>query len=120
MRNGKYLLAVALFAMSGCATIFGDSKDVITINSNDPSAKISINGNVVGKGSAQYALTRGREATITASKPGCDDRSVQSEKRIVGATWLNVFFWPGFIVDIATGSYQKTDPTFYTVTPYCG
>jgi hypothetical protein len=74
----------------------------------------------VGKGSAQYVLPRGKEATITASKAGCDDRSIQTEKRIVGATWLNIFFWPGFIVDVATGAIQKADPTTYTVSPQCG
>ena len=119
---GNYALVayvVLLSSASGCATMFGDNKDLICIQSNDPAASILINGNNVGTGVAQYSIPRGRDATITASKPGCQDRSVQTERRIVGATWLNIFFWPGFIVDVATGSMHKTDPTSYTVTPVC-
>jgi hypothetical protein len=100
--------------------MFGDSKDIVNVRSNTEDAKILVNGNEMGKGTAQFALVRGKDATITASKPGCSDRTVQTEKRVVGATWLNILFWPGFIVDVATGAMHKTDPTDYTVTPHCG
>lgn len=115
------LVVSLVFAMTlaGCASIFGDSKDMLVINSSDPHATILVNGLEVGQGSAQYALPRGRDATIPASRKGCSDRSVQTEKRIVGATWLNIFFWPGFLIDIASGSMHKADPTHYTVTPKC-
>lgn len=112
-------IIVLSISLSGCATIFGDSKDLINVRSNDPAATILINGNEMGKGSAQYTVMRGKEATITATKKGCSDRSVQTEKSMVGATWLNILFWPGFIVDVATGSMQKTDPLDYTVSPSC-
>jgi hypothetical protein len=84
-----------------------------------PDARILVNGNEIGKGSAQYTLNRGKEATITASKTGCSDRSVQTQKSIVGATWWNILFWPGFIIDVSTGAMQKADPTDYKVTPEC-
>lgn len=115
--------AVGLFgllvACSGCATIFGDSKDLIIIHSSDPQADISVDGNVLGKGSAQHSVSRGDRVTITASKRGCSPRSVRTERELIGAFWLNLLFWPGFIVDAATGKLHKTDPTSYTVTPLC-
>lgn len=115
----KSLIFMLLFISSGCATIFGDSKDILNIRSVDPQARILVNGNEVGRGSASYALSRGRDATITASKKGCSERSVQTERKLVGATFLNIFFWPGFIIDVASGSMFKTSPTDYTVTPAC-
>ena len=105
--------------LSGCATMIGDKQDLLVIESNDQSAEIKVNGNIVGKGSAEYALPRGNQATITVSKIGCDDRSIQTKKEVVGATFLNLFFLPGFIVDAITGSMQKTSPTSYSVTPQC-
>jgi hypothetical protein len=105
--------------LSGCASMFGDSKDQVTIHSNDPDAKILVNGNEVGKGSAVYAMPRGKTAIITASKDGCSDRSIPTEQSIDGITWINIFVWPGFIVDAATGAMHKADPTDYTVTPDC-
>lgn len=115
----KFLLVSVCVFATGCATIFGDSNDILTINSNDPKARLLVDGNEVGTGSAQYIMQRGDSAIITASKTGCADRSVRTRKKLVGATFLNILFWPGFIVDIATGAMQKTDPTNYTVTPKC-
>ena len=81
----RYLLIFACVCIAGCATIFGDSNDIVTINSADPQAKLLIDGNEVGTGSAQYIMQRGDSAIITASKRGCADRSVRTQKKIVGA-----------------------------------
>jgi hypothetical protein len=115
----KTLLMLPLLALSACATMFGDSSDQLTIRSNDPAAKLIVNGNQVGTGSAVYSLRRGKEANITASKPGCSDTTISTDKSMVGAAWLNILFWPGFIVDAATGRMFEADPTSYTVNPNC-
>jgi hypothetical protein len=118
-KSAFFSLAALLVLLTGCASMFSGSSDQITIHSNDPAAKIQVNGNNVGTGSVVYSLPRGQTALITASKPGCDARSISTGQAIAGPTWLNIFFWPGFIVDAATGDMHKANPTDYTITPDC-
>jgi hypothetical protein len=116
----KNLCALGLIlSLSSCATMFGDSNDQINVRSDYKDAKLSINGNPVGKGQASYTLPRGDDALITASKKGCSDTTVPTSKKIVGAAFLNILFWPGFVVDAATGKLQKADPKDYKVNPMC-
>jgi len=112
-------IAIALLTLSGCASMFGSSSDMVTIRSTDPYAQLQVNGSDIGQGSAQYKIPRGKEVTITAMRAGCQSRSVQTEKSIVGWTWLNIFVPVGFLVDVATGKINKTDPTDYIVNPFC-
>lgn len=119
MKSNYLLIIITAFLLTGCASMFADSSDKLLIRSNDPSAKLFVNGNQVGTGSAVYSLSRGKTAIITASKAGCSDRSVSTEQSVAGATWFNLLFWPGFIVDAATGAIHKTDPVDYIVSPSC-
>jgi hypothetical protein len=109
-----------LLLTTACATVFGGKSDNINIHSNEPSAKISVNGNQIGTGSAVYSLSRDRTAIITASKKGCSDMSVPTDRAINGLTFLNLIFWPGYLIDAATGSLHKAATLDYTVTPNCG
>lgn len=112
-------LGLVLGLSTGCASIFGDNNDQISIRSNDPQATLQVNGNNVGTGSAIYSVPHGQTTLITATKPGCEPRSVATSQTIRGATWLDIFFWPTFLIDAATGAMHKTDPDNYTVTPEC-
>lgn len=115
----QILPLATLMLLTSCASMFGNDSDQLTIHSNDPNAKIMVDGNVVGTGSTTYTLPRGKTAVIKASKEGCQDRSVTTGRSIVGATWFNILFWPGFIVDAVTGDMHKANPTNYSVTPIC-
>lgn len=115
----RMVMLVGVLCLTGCASMFGDSNDLITVTSNEPEATILLNGNEIGTGKAQYTLPRGDAALITAKKEGCGERSTQTSRKIVGATWLNILFPIGFLVDAATGKMHKTEPTSYTVTPAC-
>lgn len=116
----KIVLICAPLMLTGCATMFGDSQDKISINSATPETKLYVNGDYIGNGTVQYSVPRGKTVSISAKKEGCVQKFMQSDRSVNGLTWLNLLFWPGFIVDAATGAIQKTDPTFYTVTPDCG
>jgi len=78
-----------------------------------------IDGQYVGKGKTQYILPRGRSVVIAANKKGCPSHVIQTTKSVNGTTFLNLFFWPGFIVDAATGAIQKTDPLNYNINLNC-
>lgn len=114
----KALILIPLL-LTGCATVFGPSKDTISINSPDSATKILVDGEYAGTGNVRYPVPRGKTVTITALKAGCAPQVVMTDKSMTGLAWLNIFFWPGFIVDAVTGSIQKADPTTYTVDPVC-
>lgn len=115
----KKIVILIPLLLTGCATMFAPSKDTVNINSTDKNTEILVDGQYVGTGNAHYEVQRGKSVTITAQKQGCAIGMVQTSKSIAGQTWINVLFWPGFIVDAATGAIQKTDPTTYTVNPNC-
>ena len=115
----KIIIVITALTISGCATIFSDSSDKISIHSNVPDAKIIVNGNNVGVGSAVYTLPRDKTAIITARKKGCDDMSVPTEQSINKVTFFNLFFAIGYLVDASSGAIHKADPTDYTVSPNC-
>ena len=115
----KKIVLIASMSLAGCATIFSDSSDKISIHSNMHDAKIIVNGNNVGVGSAVYALPRDQTAIITARKKGCDDMTVPTEQSINKVTFFNLFFGFGYLIDAATGAIHRANPTDYTVTPNC-
>jgi|GEM_PF-1063350 len=115
----KFAIISAALLLSGCATLFGNNSDVITIHSNEPNAKILVDGNQVGTGSATYNLVRPKTAIITASKKGCSDMSVPTQQAFNSTAALNLICPLCWIVDAATGKIHLTEPTNYTVTPNC-
>ena len=115
----KKIVLIASMSLAGCATIFSDSSDKISIHSNMHDAKIIVNGNNVGVGSAVYALPRDQTAIITARKKGCDDMTVPTEQSINKVTFFNLFFGFGYLIGAATGAIHRANPTDYTVTPNC-
>ena len=115
----KVILFGVVLLLSGCASVFGGNKDDVSIHSDDPAAKILVNGNSIGTGDAIYQLPRGQTAIVTASKSGCEDRSISTQRDIDWHTWLDVVFWPTLVFDLATGNYHEASPTNYTVTPQC-
>lgn len=44
---------------------------------------------------------------------GYDQRSILLQNGFNGVSILNIFFWPGFIVDAATGTLMKYDVVTY-------
>jgi hypothetical protein len=48
--------------------------------------------------------------SVTVRKPGYQDQTVMVNSKFQPVALLDVLFWPGFIVDGATGSLVKIDP----------
>lgn len=116
----KKIVALLLcLSMTGCATIFTKGYDTVSIHSRDPEADILVNGNVVGKGQAVFPVKKGQQALLTASKKGCQDRTIATGESMNKVAILNLLFIIGWIIDAATGKLHKTDPMDYTVTPAC-
>ena len=104
------ILTPPLFA--SCATIFSGGPQSLTLNS-EPSGATYQYGPYTGKTPATVQASRSDLAHIaTFSLPGYEPSTVPVETGVQGVTWVDVLFWPGFIVDFVTGNaYKVTTPT---------
>ena len=108
-------LLTALFC-AGCATIFSSGPQTLTLNS-DPSGATYQYGPYSGKTPATLQASRDDLAHIaTFSLPGYQNATVPVETGVQGVTWVDVLFWPGFIVDFMTGNAFKVNTPVINAT----
>lgn len=107
-------IPVFLIALSGCATIFSDSHDNITFNSVPEGAKVEVNGNSVGRTPVTVPIKRSlTPPQVTLKLDGYEQRTIMMQNGFNGVSLLNILFWPGFVVDAATGTLMKYDVVAY-------
>lgn len=116
MRIAPFLVG-ALLVLSGCATLFSGTDDDITFDSEPQGAKVLIDGIVVGTTPTTVVVDRpGLEETdVTVQLEGYESRRFELDKEFNNTSILNIFFWPGFVIDALTGALFKYDQKSYTV-----
>jgi hypothetical protein len=114
----RRLLALFLAAPMGlgCATIFSSGTQSVTFNS-EPAGATYQYGAYSGKTPATIEASRADLAHVaTFSLPGYQNATVPVETGVQGVTWVDVLFWPGFIVDFMTGNAYKVNTPVLTAT----
>lgn len=110
----KQMAAIALVIsmFTGCATVTGQNNSNITFNSTPEGAKVLINGSNVGTTpttvNVKYSLSA---PDVQIKLKGYDTQNVVLQNNFNTISILNVFFWPGFLIDAATGSLMKYSQT---------
>jgi len=107
------LATVAIIFSQGCCTIFCDGTENISIKSNPPGAKVEI-GQYEGVTPCDLRIPRGKSLPVQANYMG-KTKTQTLEKGIEPIYFINILFWPGLIIDLATGKmwqYEQTDYTF--------
>ncbi len=106
--------ALALVALTGCATLFGGGPDNVPIASDPTGATIKVNGAFVGKTPMVLGLDRGSPAFIEISADGYAPKAFAIEKGINGWFWLNIL-WVELVVpvvvDLLDGDWHAFDDT---------
>jgi hypothetical protein len=115
------LLVVSL---TGCATMFNGSTQVMSIRSNYDDAKLYVNEEYIGKGNGTQTFKKKGHYKITARKEGCADTTLIPTKSFDPTTLLGILLDWGIIsiliVDwAATGAVHKFDQTGYLIDPNC-
>ncbi len=105
------LATVAIVFSQGCCTIFRSGPETISINSNPSGAKVEV-GPYGGVTPCQVEIPRGKDFSIQAIYQG-KTQTKELEKEFDVLWFANILFWPGFIVDLATGKMWRYDPTSY-------
>ena len=108
------LAIVAVIFCQGCCTIFTGDPQTISINSTPQGADVRM-GPYSGVTPYQASVHRGKDYVIQATYAGRTETQ-NLEKQIQPLWFVNILFWPGLIVDLATGAMWEYDPTVYTFT----
>lgn len=116
----KTALATFCFLLSGCATVFTGTDQAINIKVTDKETQKNlsqVNCNIIDSTGAVYkvnsnpgsvTVTKGNAPLrLECSKKGYEPSTSAMNDSFNATSLLNVFFWPGFFVDIATGSIKK-------------
>lgn len=106
----------SFLSLGGCATLFGNHNRSVQINSNPEGATVTLNGMNVGNTPTHVVIQSTMSTNvISVKKQGykVSQREIATSFQPVG--FLNVFFWPGFIVDAVTGDMMKLNTHFVTV-----
>lgn len=109
-------VVAATLALNGCATMFGDSNRTVSVNSQPAGANVFLNGQPVGVTPTQIQLAQVSGNYIQIQKAGYQSTNMPIATTFQGVGWLNILFWPGFIVDAATGDMMKIQNPNVTIT----
>lgn len=115
-----FLLPLALmstFLLAGCATLLSGSSDEIGFTSEPPGAEVVIDDVVVGETPTTVEVDRPglEDQQVTVRIDGFEPRTFELQKQFNGTAVLNIFFWPGFIIDALAGPLFQYDKTAYSV-----
>lgn len=126
MKKNGILLSLIALGLSGCATIFSGTMQTIHIKAvdanNNPLSDIRCvatdghgGGYTIMTNPGSVQVSRKGAVVVKCVKEGYEQLNMAVGDSFNSVTLWNVFFWPGFIVDAASGSYRKF-PSHYVVT----
>jgi hypothetical protein len=127
----KKISIIALMAVTttlgGCATIFSGTSQSITVKAVDTKDNAELSGvscsitdpsgnmfNTTTNPSTITISKGGNNMVVNCKKPGYRQLNMGVGDSFNALTVVNVFFWPGFIVDAVSGAYKKY-PSHYQV-----
>jgi hypothetical protein len=115
MKFKQFLFGICVLgstlSLTACASLFGDKGRTVQITSKPEGAKVYHNGDYIGKTPVALDIANPMDSNVVrVEKPGYRpfEKPVQTSFQSIGV--LNILFWPGFIVDYATGDMKKVNP----------
>jgi hypothetical protein len=107
-------LLVALWILSGCATIFKGTKEDVEFGSSPDNTAVYVNGSKIGMTPCKVMLRSKGEYTVEFKKEGYQNK-VYHISSSVGTTWVILDVLAGaaipILTDVATGSWYILDET---------
>ncbi|MEL7367916.1 MAG: hypothetical protein AAFN74_03315, partial [Myxococcota bacterium] len=97
-----------LLPLTACASIFSGSSQDVQVNVRPLDADVFVDGQQVLPGVVE--LKRSGHHSIEVTKDGYVPQTMKLERGVNGVTWVNLLFWPGFIVDLITGAFHDINP----------
>lgn len=106
--------SAVILLLSSCCTVFKGSKQSIKVVTNPPGATVEVDGIERGVTPLDLRVKKGfKGQTVVLKKEGYERRSFEPETSFDAVSVINLFFFPGFIIDAATGAMMQYDPKAY-------
>ncbi len=116
----RAIFTLSVFLLSGCATVFSGSTQTINVEAIDSANHHVLDGvscvviepngvrQVVSSNPGTVSVTRGSGAlNVACKKEGYHQLSTAVGDSFNSTTLVNILFWPGFFVDMASGANKK-------------
>ena len=109
------MIVFTAFIFTSCATILSGTSDEINFTSDPKGADIMLDGLKVGKTPATVSIKRPGlgNKEVTLKLDGYEDRTFMLQKEFNTMAICNLAGWPGWVIDIITGSVMKYSKTNY-------
>ena len=109
------LLVLSAMLLSSCCTLFTPSKQAITFNGEN-GIKIYDDGVKIAEikdnnSTSVYIKKELSSKYLIAKKEGYRPTPLKLDTKFNSVAVINILFWPGFVVDAATGQMCKWDTT---------
>lgn len=100
-------LVTLVLSVVSCTTILSSNPQPVAVSSSPSSATVAVNNSPSGQTPTTINLDKKLTYTIEVQKPGHAPYQQMMTKTVDPMFFLNILFLPGFIVDLATGTWQK-------------
>jgi len=117
MRFLGFVAFMLVTVLASCSAL-QDSKQSISITTNDPQAEIFVDGAGVGRGSASVQVARNKTHSIMA-RVGERSASASTSKSVSATGWLDViggFFFLIPWIGIVTPGFWELDQTNFSLS----
>jgi len=120
-RHLLLVLAFLLFALAlaGCATMFSDKTQTISINSNPSGALVTFNGLQIGTTPVGTLVRKRSDGVLMVQKEGYHPQTITVDTDMTGAFFLNIFWGLYFplssTTDVANNSAYEYSPDSFFV-----
>jgi PEGA domain-containing protein len=101
------IVCVAMPELTSCTTILSPNPQPVAVNSSPPQATVLVNGSPMGSTPTTVNLDRKLTYTLELQKPGSVPYAQMLTKTVDPIFFLNILFLPGFLVDLATGTWKQ-------------
>ena len=107
MTRYAVLMVLSLLTGVGCSTILTPNPQPVAVNSSPPQATVLVNGSPMGVTPTNISLDRKLTYTVELQKSGSAPYAQMLPKTVDPLFFVNILFLPGFLVDLASGTWQK-------------
>lgn len=105
-------VAASVLLLSGCATVFKGTDQVLTITSDPDGATVRIDGKPVGVTPLSTKVKKNSADSIMIEKEGYRTETMPLDKKFDGITLLSIF-WDLGTTDFVTGAAYEYQPSTY-------
>jgi hypothetical protein len=101
------LMGLGLLIGTGCTTILTPNPQPVGVYSSPMGASVTVNSAPKGQTPTNIDLDKKLTYMLEVQKSGYAPYAQMMTKTVDPLFFLNILFLPGFLVDLATGTWQK-------------